>query len=209
MFDIVTSLKAYGVIPVIKIEDPEKAAPLAKALIDGGLPLAEITFRTKNAHLSIARMREAYPFMVIGAGTVLTTEQVDKAMEAGAEFVVAPGLNPVVVKYCGEKGIPILPGAVTPSEIELAMSLGLKAVKFFPAEQAGGLSYIKAVSAPYQDMMYVPTGGIDANNLGKYLAFNKIIACGGSWMVKEEFIMTDSYDKITELTKQALAAGAR
>jgi 2-dehydro-3-deoxyphosphogluconate aldolase/(4S)-4-hydroxy-2-oxoglutarate aldolase len=178
---------------------------LAKALVDGGLPCAEVTFRTAAAEESIRLMREAYPDMLIGAGTVLTTEQVDKAVAAGATFIVSPGLNPKIVRYCIEKDIPITPGCANPSDVEAAIELGLEVVKFFPAEAAGGLAMIKAMAAPYVNMKFMPTGGINAKNLVSYLDFSKIIACGGSWMVTDELVKAGEFDKITTLTKEAVA----
>lgn len=204
MNEVLSKIRLMGIVPVIKLDDAKDAVPLAKALCDGGLPCAEVTFRTAAAEESIRLMREAYPEMLIGAGTVLTTEQVDTAVNAGATFIVSPGLNPKVVKYCVEKNIPITPGCSTPSDIEAAMELGLEVVKFFPAEAAGGLPMIKAMAAPYGNMKFMPTGGINASNLTSYLDFPKIIACGGSWMVSDELVKTGAFDKITELTREAV-----
>ncbi len=206
MNQVLKQVSAMGIVPVIKIDDVEKAVPLAKALCDGGLPCAEITFRTAQAEESIRRITAALPDMLVGAGTVLTTEQVDKAVAAGAKFIVSPGLNPRVVKYCLEKGVPITPGCANPSDIEQALELGLDVVKFFPAEANGGIKAIKAMSAPFPNLKFMPTGGIDAKNLNDYLSFNKIIACGGSWMVKEDLIAAGEFDKITALTRQAIEA---
>jgi 2-dehydro-3-deoxyphosphogluconate aldolase/(4S)-4-hydroxy-2-oxoglutarate aldolase len=205
MNEILKRISALGIIPVIKIDDVEKAVPLAKALCDGGLPCAEVTFRTANAEESIRRITSALPNMLVGAGTVLTTEQVDKAIAAGASFIVSPGLNPKVVRHCIEKNIIITPGCSNPSDIEQAIDLGLDVVKFFPAEAAGGLAMIKAICAPYTTMKFIPTGGINAKNLNEYLSFNKIIACGGSWMVSEDLINGGEFDKITALTKEAIS----
>ncbi len=205
MNEMLSKIQKMGIVPVIKLDDAKDAYPLAKALVDGGLPCAEITFRTAAAEESIRIMREAYPEMLIGAGTVLTTEQVDKAIAAGATFIVSPGLNPKVVRYCVEKNIPITPGCANPSDIEAAIELGLDVVKFFPAEAAGGLAMIKAMAAPYVNMKFMPTGGINEKNLISYLDFPKIIACGGSWMVSDELVKTGQFDKITELTKQAVS----
>lgn len=198
-------LQKVGIVPVIKLEDAKDAVPLAKALVEGGLPCAEVTFRTAAAEESIRLMRQAYPDMLIGAGTVLTIEQVDQAVAAGATFIVSPGLNPKVVSYCVEKGIPITPGCSNPSDIEVAIELGLEVVKFFPAEAAGGLAMIKAMAAPYVNMKFMPTGGINTKNLLSYLDFPKIIACGGSWMVSDEMVKAGEFDKITALTKEAVA----
>lgn len=204
MTNINSELYSIGLIPVIKIENPDDAVPLAKALIDGGLPAAEITFRTASAAESIKKITDAYPDMLVGAGTVLTTEQVDAAIAAGAKFLVSPGLNPKVTGYALSKGVPMLPGCSNPSDIEAALELGLKTVKFFPAEAAGGLPMLKAMAAPYGQLTFMPTGGINASNLLDYLKFNKIIACGGSFMVKDELIKEKKWDEITALTKNAV-----
>ena len=204
MDKMIYELYSIGLIPVIKIENPDDAVPLAKALIDGGLPAAEITFRTKCAAEAIKNITDAYPEMLVGAGTVLTTEQVDAAIAAGSKFIVAPGLNPKVVSYCLSKGVPMLPGCSNPSDVEAALELGLSTVKFFPAEAAGGLPMLKAMSAPYGNLTFMPTGGINADNLLDYLKFNKIIACGGSFMVKDELVKEKKWDEITALTKNAV-----
>ena len=191
-------------IPVIKIENADDAVPLAKALIDGGLPAAEITFRTSCAAEAIRNITKAYPEMLVGAGTVLTTEQVDAAIEAGSKFIVSPGLNPKVTAYCLSKGVPMLPGCSNPSDIEAALELGLSTVKFFPAEAAGGLKMLKAMAAPYGKLTFMPTGGISADNLLDYLKFDKIVACGGSFMVKDELVREKKWDEITALTRNAV-----
>ena len=202
--DMMKELYSIGLIPVIKIENPDDAVPLAKALIDGGLPAAEITFRTACAAEAIKNITEAYPEMLVGAGTVLTTEQVDAAIAAGSKFIVSPGLNPKVVSYCLSKGVPMLPGCSNPSDVEVALELGLKTVKFFPAEAVGGLKMLKAMAAPYGQLTFMPTGGINADNLLDYLKFNKIVACGGSFMVKDELVKEKKWDEITALTKDAV-----
>ncbi|MBO5111138.1 MAG: bifunctional 4-hydroxy-2-oxoglutarate aldolase/2-dehydro-3-deoxy-phosphogluconate aldolase [Clostridia bacterium] len=204
MSNIYTDLYEYGLIPVIKISDVETAVPLAKALCAGGLPAAEITFRTDCAAEAIAAITKELPNMLVGAGTVLTPEQADRAVAAGAKFIVSPGLNPAVVKHCQSIGVPILPGCATPSEIEQALELGLSVVKFFPAEAAGGLPMIKAMSAPYGGVKFMPTGGINEENLLSYLNFNKIVACGGSFMVKDSLINEGKFDQITALTRAAV-----
>ena len=206
MQDMIKELYSIGLIPVIKIENPDDAVPLAKALIDGGLPAAEITFRTKCAAEAIKNITEAFPDMLVGAGTVLTTEQVDAAIAAGSKFLVSPGLNPKVTSYCLSKGVPMLPGCSNPSDVEAALELGLTTVKFFPAEAAGGLKMLKAMAAPYGQLTFMPTGGINADNLLEYLKFNKIIACGGSFMVKDELIKEKKWDEITALTRNAVKA---
>ncbi len=204
MNQVLEEIYRIGIVPVIALEDVKDALPLAKALCDGGLPCAEVTFRTAAAEESIRQMVSAFPKMLVGAGTVLTTEQVDRAVNAGAKFIVSPGLNPEVVKYCIEKEIPVCPGTSNPSDVEQAIALGLDVVKFFPAEAAGGLAMIKAMAAPYTKMKFMPTGGISAKNLNEYLAFDKVLACGGSWMVKADLIKAGDFDRITALTKEAV-----
>jgi 2-dehydro-3-deoxyphosphogluconate aldolase/(4S)-4-hydroxy-2-oxoglutarate aldolase len=201
---VLEDLGKIGIIPVIKIDDPEKAVPLAKALIAGGIPCAEVTFRTAQGEEAIRRIAAEVPGILVGAGTVLTTDQVDRAIKAGAQYIVSPGFNPKVVAHCIEKGIPVTPGCSNPSDIELALEAGLEVVKFFPAEQAGGLDYIKAVAAPYPSLKFIPTGGINASNIGKYIAYSKILACGGSWMVGADLINAGEFDKITALAREAL-----
>lgn len=204
MLPILETISKIGIVPVVKLDDAKDAAPLADALCKGGLPCAEVTFRTAAAAEAISIMTKAHPDMVVGAGTVLTTEQVDQAVEAGAKFIVSPGLNPKVVKYCVDKNIPITPGTNSPSEIETAIEFGLEVVKFFPAEQSGGIAKIKAMAAPYVNMKFMPTGGINAKNLISYLDFPKVIACGGSWMVPGDLIANGEFDKIEELTREAV-----
>lgn len=204
MNDVLKKIQAIGIVPVVAIDDEKDAVPLAKALCEGGLPCAEVTFRTAAAEGAIKAMSEAYPDMLIGAGTVLTTDQVDRAVAAGATFIVSPGLNPKVVEYCVSKNIPITPGCSNPSDVEQAIELGLEVVKFFPAEAAGGIDMIKAMSAPYGNIKFMPTGGISAKNLRDYLDFPKIIACGGSWMVKKDLINSGNFDTIREMTKEAV-----
>ncbi len=203
MNPVLEQIQKMGIIPVVVIDDVKDAKPLAKALCEGGLPCAEVTFRTAAAEESIRIMAEEFPEMLIGAGTVLTTAQVDRAVAAGAKFIVSPGTNPKVVKYCVEKNIPITPGTCTPSEVEQALEHGIEVVKFFPAEQAGGLKMIKAMAAPYVGVKFMPTGGISPENVREYLAYDRIIACGGSWMVKGDLIKAGNFDKIVELTKEA------
>ena len=204
MNEVLEKLGQYGIVPVVVLNDSKDAAPLADALCDGGLACAEVTFRTEAAADSIRIMTEKHPEMLVGAGTVLTTKQVDEAVKAGARFIVSPGLNPTVVKYCIEKNIPITPGVVTPSEMEQAIKLGLNLVKFFPAEPSGGLAMINAVAAPYTMLKFMPTGGINPDNVKDYLNSDKIFACGGSWMVKGNLINDGNFDKIKELTKEAV-----
>lgn len=197
-------IQKFGVVPVVVLNDAKDALPLAKALIEGGLPCAEVTFRTEAAEESIRQMAAEYPEMLVGAGTVLTTEQVDRAVNAGAKFIVSPGFDPEIVDYCLSKEIPIFPGCVTPSEVAQAVKRGLKVVKFFPAEQYGGVATIKALAAPYTMVRFMPTGGVSAKNLKDYLSCDKIIACGGSWMVKGDMIKAGEFDKICDMTKEAV-----
>ncbi len=204
MNHIVEELEKIGIVPVVKIDDAEKAVPVARALAAGGIPCAEITFRTSCAAESIKRIKREVPKILLGAGTVLTIDQVDQAVSAGAEFIVTPGFNPKVVDHCLSKGITIIPGCSNPSDIEMALERGLCVVKFFPAEQSGGIEYVKAVSAPYPQIRFMPTGGINAGNIGAYSAFKKVLACGGSWMVSPDIIKRGDYDAITALSKEAV-----
>lgn len=197
-------IKEIGIVPVVVLEDAKDAEPLGAALCEGGLPCAEVTFRTEAAEDSIRIMSEKFPDMLVGAGTVLTTAQVDRAVAAGAKFIVSPGLNPRIVKYCVEKNIPICPGCVSPSDIEQALENGLEVVKFFPAEAAGGLPMIKAMAAPYVGVMFMPTGGIKPSNVKSYLEYDRILACGGSWMVPGDLVKQGKFNEITELTKEAV-----
>ena len=204
MNKVLEEFSKIGIIPVIALDHVEDAAPLAKALCDGGLPCAEVTFRTAAAEESIRIMSEQFPEMLVGAGTVLTTEQVDRAVNAGAKFIVSPGFNPEITKYVIDKGMLMMPGTATPGEMEQAMSMGLDVVKFFPAEQNGGVAKLKAVAGPYTNLRWMPTGGVNAKNLLDYLSFNKIIACGGTWMVKKDLIEAENWDEIERLTREAV-----
>ena len=192
-----------GIVPVVVLNDVKNAVPLAQSLINGGLPCAEVTFRTEAAQQSIAEISKNFPQMFVGAGTVLSTEQVDRAVDAGAKFIVSPGFNPKVVEYCIKKGYPVTPGIMTPTELEMALEFGLDVVKFFPAENAGGLKMIKAMAAPYTKMKFMPTGGINPQNVREYLQCDKILACGGSWMVKGDLINSGNFAEIEKLTKEA------
>lgn len=205
MNELLQRIEKIGVVPVVVLHDAKDAKPLAKALCDGGLPCAEVTFRTEAAEESIRVMAEAFPEMLIGAGTVLTTEQVDRAVAAGAKFIVSPGFDPEIVDYCLARNIPVLPGCITPSEVAQAVKRGLEVVKFFPAEQFGGVATIKALAAPYTSVRFMPTGGVSAKNLADYLGCPKIVACGGSWMVKGDLVSAGEFDKIKEMTEEAVA----
>ena len=203
MNDVLKKIGEIGIVPVVVLNDAKDAKPLGEALMKGGLPCAEVTFRTEAAEESIKIMSEAFPEMLVGAGTVLTTEQVDRAVAAGAKFIVSPGINPKVVEYCVNKNIPICPGTCTPSNVETALEFGLDAVKFFPAEPSGGLKFIKAIAAPYTGVKFMPTGGISAENVKEYLKYDRILACGGSWMVKSDLIKQGDFAEIERLTKEA------
>lgn len=198
-------LRKYGVVPVVVLDDSKNALPLAKALVDGGLPCAEVTFRTSAAKEAIRHMVEAYPDMLVGAGTVLNIEQAKEAINVGAKFIVSPGFDDDLVRYCKENNIPVFPGVVTPTEVMKALKYDLKVLKFFPAENYGGLATIKALSAPFNNIQFMPTGGINSKNIKDYLANNKIIACGGSWMVKKELINEGKFDVIESLVKEAVS----
>lgn len=205
MNEVLEQFKKIGIIPVVVLDDAKDAKPLGQALMEGGLPCAEVTFRTEAAEESIRIMTKEFPDMLVGAGTVLTTEQVDRAVAAGAKFIVSPGINPKIVDYCVKKNIPNTPGTCNPSNVETALEFGLDVVKFFPAEPAGGLKYIKAIAAPYTGVSFMPTGGINAENVKEYLKYDRIIACGGSWMVKGDLIKSGNFEKIKELTAEAAA----
>ena len=198
------TIQKMGVVPVVVLNDTKDAAPLAKALVEGGLPCAEVTFRTEAAEESIRIMTTEFPEMFVGAGTVLTIDQVDRAVAAGAKFIVSPGFDPEIVDYCLSKDIPVYPGCITPSEVAQAVKRGLKVIKFFPAEQFGGVSTIKALAAPYTGVKFMPTGGVRAKNLESYLSFDKIVACGGSWMVKGDLVKAGKFDEIKTLVEEAV-----
>ena len=203
MNNVIDRIRDVGVVPVVVIENADDAVSLADALIRGGLPCAEVTFRTDAAEAAIRAMRAAFPDMLIGAGTVLSTEQADRAAAAGAQFIVSPGLNPEVVKHCQKAGLAVVPGVMTPTEIEAALGLGVTTVKFFPAEAAGGLRMIKALAAPYGRVSFLPTGGISAENVGAYLAYDRVLACGGSWMVKKALIAEGRFEEIRDMAAEA------
>ena len=197
-------LQQIGIIPVVSIPQLEHALPLAECLLEGGLPCAEVTFRTAAAEASLRSMRARFPEIFLGAGTVLSVEQAEAATSAGAEFIVSPGTNPAVVDYCRSQGVTIFPGVCTPTEIEMALDEGIEIVKFFPAEAMGGVKFLKAICAPYKQVRFIPTGGIDASNLGQYLALPQVLACGGSWMVKPELLAAGDFGNVKRLVSEAV-----
>ncbi|KJY70000.1 2-dehydro-3-deoxyphosphogluconate aldolase [Vibrio coralliilyticus] len=203
--EMINKLKQFKVIPVIQINSVEQAISLAKVLVENGLPVAEVTFRTEAAADAIKAMREAYPEMCIGAGTVLNAEQIEQAQQAGAEFVVAPGLNPNTVRRCQEVGMPIVPGVNSPSQVEQALELGLNFLKFFPAEASGGVAMVKSLLAPYVDVSLMPTGGIGKGNVNDYLAIDRVVCCGGTWMVAPKLIENEKWEEIGQLVREAVA----
>lgn len=204
MLDVMQQVALRKVVPVVKLGRVEDAKPLAEALCEGGLPVAEVTFRTDAAEESIRIMRNNFPDMLVGAGTVVNLEQAKRALDAGATFIVSPGFSTKVTEFAIDNQIPVFPGTCTPTEVMLAMEYGLKVVKFFPAKQYGGLDTIKALAAPFPTMKFMPTGGINAGNIKEFLAFDKIIACGGSWMVKDSFVKEGNFAEIVKLTKEAV-----
>lgn len=205
MEPVIEKINQIGIVPVVTLEDAKDAKPLAEALSRGGLPCAEVTFRTDAAEEAIRTMVREVPEMLVGAGTVLTVEQAERALDAGAKFIVSPGFQEKVIHYGRGRGCPVVPGVSNPSEVGRAAELGLDVVKFFPAEQNGGIAMLKALSAPYSNMKFMPTGGITEENLREYLDFDRIVACGGSWMVKKELVENGGFDEITRLTQKAVS----
>ena len=203
--DLTDRFRSIGIIPVIALEHAEDAEPLADALCGGGLPAAEVTFRTNAAAEVIRRMRNRRPEMLIGAGTILSPAQVDLALDSGASFLVSPGLNPRTAEYCLRKDAPYCPGVATASEIELALSFGLTAVKFFPAEPMGGLATIRALAAPYQTVRFMPTGGVTPERAAQYLRWERIFAVGGSWITPADLILAGRFDEIRRRAAEAAA----
>lgn len=201
---IINQLEASKVVPVVKIEDAKDALPLGKALIKGGLPVIEITFRSDAAAEAIASLSYELPDICVGAGTVLTIDQVNQAIDSGAQFIVAPGFNPRVVDYCIDRNIPVFPGVNSPTQVEMGLERDLKVLKFFPAEASGGLNMLKAMAAPYGDVRFMPTGGINIDNLKDYLAFDRIIACGGTWLATAALINDNRFDEITRLVEEVV-----
>ena len=205
MIDIMKRIEELGIVPVIKIDRPEQAEPLARAFCAGGIPMMEVTFRTEHAAEAIKTISQRVPEMLVGAGTVISCDQVDRALEAGARFMVSPGLNEKVVRHCQDRQVPIIPGCSSPSDIERAIECGLGTVKFFPAESLGGLNTIKAISAPYPQMRFVPTGGVSVKNVNEYLAFDKVLACGGSWLAPPDLLAAGDYAGIASVVSEAVS----
>jgi len=203
--DVFEKIKEFKIIPVAIINNVNDAIPLGKALIEAGLPVIEVTFRTEAAAESIKKLTKELPNLFVGAGTVLKVDQVKKAVEAGAQFIVTPGFNPKVVDYCVEQNIPIIPGVNTPTMVEWALDRGVKVVKFFPADLSGGPKMLRTLAGPYPDMRFLPTGGINNDTLNKYLELPNVIACGGSWIVREDLISEGKFGEIKKLTKAALS----
>jgi 2-dehydro-3-deoxyphosphogluconate aldolase/(4S)-4-hydroxy-2-oxoglutarate aldolase len=203
---VLDEIRRVKIVPVIVIDDAERALGLADALAAGGLPCAEVTFRTPAAAEALTRIAAERPDVLVGAGTVLTTEQAGRARDAGARFIVSPGINPRVVAWCQDHGLPVFPGVCTPTEIETALECGLSVVKFFPAEPSGGVAYLKAIAAPFPDLQFMPTGGITAANIRDYLAFKRVVACGGSWMAPQDWIQHGAFDRIRDAVATAVSS---
>jgi 2-dehydro-3-deoxyphosphogluconate aldolase/(4S)-4-hydroxy-2-oxoglutarate aldolase len=203
--EVAERLSGYGIIPVVSLSRPEQAVPLAESLAAGGLPCAEITFRTTAAAAAIAQIRQHVPEVLLGAGTVLNLDQLDAALDAGARFIVSPGTNPRLVEACLDRGVPVFPGVCTPTEIEAALALGVDLLKFFPAEAMGGVQTLRALCAPYRQVRFLPTGGIDTRNLSDYLALSQVVACGGSWMVKPEWLEAAQFSHIETHAREAVS----
>jgi len=204
MNDIRVALGKVGIVPVIKLENPAMAASLGRALLEGGLPVAEVTFRTASAAESIRILKKEFPELLVGAGTVLTLEQARAALDAGASFAVTPGFNPRIVDFFLAQGLPVIPGVNSPSQVEMGLERGLDLLKFFPAEASGGIKMLKSLHGPYSDVKFVPTGGVDASNLAAYLALPNVLACGGSWMVKEDLIASGRFSEIATACREAV-----
>ncbi|MFX1469021.1 MAG: bifunctional 4-hydroxy-2-oxoglutarate aldolase/2-dehydro-3-deoxy-phosphogluconate aldolase [Promethearchaeota archaeon] len=202
--DIYEKIKELKIIPVAIIDNLDNAVPLGKILIDAGLPIIEVTFRTETAAESIKKLTKELPVMLVGAGTVLKVDQVKNAIKAGAQFIVTPGFNPKVVDYCIEEKVPIIPGVNTPTMVEWALDRGLTIIKFFPADLSGGPKMLKSLAGPYPDARFVPTGGINADSLKNYLELPNVIACGGSWIVSKDLISAGKFEEIKNLTVNAL-----
>jgi 2-dehydro-3-deoxyphosphogluconate aldolase/(4S)-4-hydroxy-2-oxoglutarate aldolase len=204
MSDLVNRIRAVGIVPVIKLERAGDAAALGRALLQGGLPVAEVTFRTAAAPEAIRILRAEHPELLVGAGTVLTTAQADAALAAGAAFAVTPGFNPRVVDHCLSRGLPIVPGVNSPSQVEQGLERGLSLLKFFPAEASGGVKMLKALHGPYAEVSFLPTGGVDPANLASYLGLSFVAAVGGSWMVKDDLLAAGRFDEVARLCAEVV-----
>jgi 2-dehydro-3-deoxyphosphogluconate aldolase/(4S)-4-hydroxy-2-oxoglutarate aldolase len=202
---VLDEIRRLKIVPVIVIDDADRALGLADALAAGGLPCAEVTFRTSAAAEALRRIAAERPGVLAGAGTVLTTEQAARARDAGARFIVSPGINPKVVRWCQDHALPVFPGVCTPTEIETALECGLNVVKFFPAEPSGGVGFLKAIAAPFPDLGFMPTGGVTAANVREYLAFKRVVACGGSWMAPQDWIQQGAFDRIQQAVRDAVS----
>ncbi|MCR1950331.1 MULTISPECIES: bifunctional 4-hydroxy-2-oxoglutarate aldolase/2-dehydro-3-deoxy-phosphogluconate aldolase [Clostridium] len=202
--DILKKIQEYRIVPVVRLDNVEDAIPLAKALCNAGLPIAEITFRTEAACECMIKMLKKFPDMIVGAGTIINVKQAKKAIESGAKFIVSPGFDENVIRFCQDNGIITIPGCSNATDIQRATNLGIKVIKFFPAEASGGLKAIKALSAPFYEMMFMPTGGITEDNLLEYLDYDKVIACGGSWMVNENLLKYKKFEEIESLSHKAM-----
>lgn len=209
MKELFKKFQSIGIVPVVKINDSSKAVDLAKALLKGGLPAAEITFRTEAAADSIRQIVKDVPEVTVCAGTILTVENAKRAVDAGAELLISPGTNPKIIQWCVDNDITIIPGCANPSDVEICMEFGLEVVKLFPAEVVGGIKMLKALSGPYGNMIFMPTGGISAQNVADYLALKNVLACGGSWMVPEKAIDNGDFETIEKLTREAAAVLAQ
>ena len=204
MSKLMEAVHNIGIIPVIAIEDADKAVPLARALEQGGLPAAEVTFRTAAGEEAIRRIAKECPQVLVGAGTVLNLDQCRRAIDAGAKFIVSPGYNPELVDYCVEQNIPVLPGCVNASDMTRAANAGLEYVKFFPAEPSGGINFLKSLAPVFPKLKFMPTGGVNTKNMMEYLNYNRIVACGGTWMVKKDLIEGERWDEITAICREAV-----
>ena len=205
---VLDEIRRLKIVPVIVIDDAGRALALADSLAEGGLPCAEITFRTPAAAEALRRIAAERPHVLAGAGTVLTTEQAARARDAGARFIVSPGINPKVVEWCQSHSLPVFPGVCTPTEIETALECGLNVVKFFPAEPSGGIGFLKAIAAPFPELHFMPTGGITATNVREYLAFKRVVACGGSWMAPQDWIQQGAFDRVRDAVAAAVSSVA-
>ena len=201
--DILEQIAQTGIVPVVKLNDPQKAIPLCNALLAGGINVAEVTFRTSCAAQVIKTISSTLPEMIVGAGTIINVEQAKTAIECGAKFIVSPGFSKDIVTYCQSQNVPVIPGCITPTEIMQAIECGLEVVKFFPAKEFGGLSTMKSLSAPFGQIKFMPTGGVSLDNLKDFISAKFIVACGGTYMVKEDLINSENYEEITKLSKQS------